>query len=245
MRRSYRSPCHRKWLKHEESINGFSGRSQGIANRRQLGVQPAARFVTMAVFARISGARIRWAESRGRHAGSARPRSACERILQSRSDAAGMLHGRSIAESAKHGDFARCGDGMVIAKHNPAFHSIRIKSMNRICEIPGDTQPGAARIVAVAPLLSAIDLKEQASLRYWCRMLGVTPLEMCRAVESVGSNPSAVRDYMKRRRSAPIRLHARRVRRAPLPATRAASAAITILGMRGRAKKLLPHGFVP
>lgn len=117
--------------------------------------------------------------------------------------------------------------------------------MNRIREIPGATQPGAARIVAVAPLLSAIDLKEHASLRYWCRTLGVTPLEMCRAVASVGSNPSAVRDYLRRRRSAPIRLHTRRVRRAPLPETRAASAAITILGMRGRAKNLLPQGFVP
>jgi hypothetical protein len=117
--------------------------------------------------------------------------------------------------------------------------------MNRIPKISRDAQPGAARVVAVAPLLSAIDLKEHASLRYWCRMLGVTPLEMCRAVESVGSNPSAVRDYLKRRRSAPIRLHTRRVRRAPLPATRAASTAVAILGMRGRAKNLLPRGFVP
>lgn len=117
--------------------------------------------------------------------------------------------------------------------------------MNRIGQTPGVTQPGAARVVAVAPLLSAIDLQEHASLRYWCRMLGVTPLEMCRAVESVGSNPSAVRDYLKRRRSAPIRLHTRRVRRAPLPATRAQSAAVIILGMRGRTKNFVPHGLVP
>ena len=73
--------------------------------------------------------------------------------------------------------------------------------MNRSPDLPGDGQPTATRVVVAAmPLMNKIDLKEQASLRYWCRMLGATPLEICRAVESVGPNPAAVRAHLKWRK---------------------------------------------
>ncbi len=120
--------------------------------------------------------------------------------------------------------------------------------MNRNLDLPGDGQLSVARVVAAMPLMSRIDLKEQASLRYWCRMLGATPLEICRAVESVGSNPAAVRAHLKRRKD-PVALHTRRVRRAALTvsATRSnrRSAAVAILGMHGRTRNFPPHGFVP
>lgn len=120
--------------------------------------------------------------------------------------------------------------------------------MNRNRDLPGDGQPGVARVVVSIPLMSTIDLKEQASLRYWCRLLGTTPLEICRAVESVGSDPAAVRAHL-RRRNAPIRLRIRRVRRAALTvsATRSnlPAVAAAILGMRGRARNFPPHGFIP
>ena len=113
---------------------------------------------------------------------------------------------------------------------------------------PGVGQPRMARVVAAIPLMSRIDLQEQSSLRYWCRMLGATPLEICRAVESVGSDPAAVRAHFKRRRD-PIRLRTRRVRRAGLTvsATRSIKqpVAAAILGMHGRARSFPPHGFVP
>jgi hypothetical protein len=81
--------------------------------------------------------------------------------------------------------------------------------------------------------------QEQSSLRYWCRMLGATPLEICRAVESVGSDPAAVRAHLKRRKD-PIRLRTRRV--PPRSADRLgdaldqAAVAAAILGMHGRAR---------
>ena len=120
--------------------------------------------------------------------------------------------------------------------------------MNRNLDLPGDTQPSTARVVAAIPLMSKIDLKEHTSLRYWCRMLGATPLEICRAVESVGSDPAAVRAHLKRRRD-PLLLRTRRVRRAALTVSATRSkrqpAAVAILGMHGRTRNLPPHGFVP
>jgi len=114
--------------------------------------------------------------------------------------------------------------------------------------LPGVGQPGMARVVTAMPLMSKIELKEQSSLRYWCRMLGATPLEICRAVESVGSDPAAVRAHLKRRRD-PIRLRTRRVRRAALTvsATRSSKQAVAagILGVHGRTRNFPPHGFVP
>jgi len=114
--------------------------------------------------------------------------------------------------------------------------------------LPGVGQPGIAKVVTAIPLMSKIDLKEHSSLRYWCRMLGATPLEICRAVESVGADPVAVRAHLKRRKD-PIRLRTRRVRRAALTvsATRLSkqTVAVAILGMQGRARNFLPHGFVP
>ena len=103
---------------------------------------------------------------------------------------------------------------------------------------PGVGQP-MARVVAAIPLMSKIDLKEQSSLRYWCRMLGATPLEICRAVESVGSDPAAVRAHLIRRKD-PILLRTRRVRRAALTvsATRSLKqpVAAAILGMHRRTR---------
>jgi len=120
--------------------------------------------------------------------------------------------------------------------------------MNRNLDLPGGGQLGVARVVAAMPLLSRIDLKEQASLRHWCRMLGATPLEICRAVESVGPDPAAVRAHLKRRKD-PVALRVRRVRRAALTvsATRSnrQTAAVAILGMQGRTRNIRPHGFVP
>jgi len=122
--------------------------------------------------------------------------------------------------------------------------------MNRSPDLPGDRQPTATRVVVAAmPLMNKIDLKEQASLRYWCRMLGATPLEICRAVESVGPNPAAVRAHLKWRKD-PIALRMRRIRRAAPPAVSATrpnrrSAAVAILGMHGRSRSFPPHGFVP
>ena len=121
--------------------------------------------------------------------------------------------------------------------------------MNRNLDLPGNGLLSATRVVAALPLMSKIDVKEQTSLRYWCRMLGATPLEICRAVESVGPNPAAVRAHLKRRKD-PIALRMRRVRRAAPPAISAArpnrrSAAVAILGMHGRARSFPPHGFVP
>ena len=119
--------------------------------------------------------------------------------------------------------------------------------MNRNLDLPGGGQLSVAKVVAAMPLLSRIDLKEQASLRHWCRMLGATPLEICRAVQSVGSDPAAVRAHLKRRKD-PILLRMR-VRRAALTvsATRSKrqSAAAAILGMHGRTRNFPPHGFVP
>ena len=121
--------------------------------------------------------------------------------------------------------------------------------MNHIRQLPGDDERNATRVVAAMPALSAINLKEPGSLRYWCRQLGVTPLELCCAVERAGSDPAAVREHLKQRRSAPIRARTRRVRRTPLSraATRLhnAAVAIAILAKRGRAGNFLPHGFVP
>jgi hypothetical protein len=120
--------------------------------------------------------------------------------------------------------------------------------MNRSLDLPDDGQFSVARVVAAMPLMSKIDLKEHTSLRYWCRMLGATPLEICRAVESVGSDPAAVRAHLKRRSKDPILLRMR-VRRAALTvsATRSKrqSAAAAILGMHGRTRNFPPHGFVP
>ena len=119
--------------------------------------------------------------------------------------------------------------------------------MNRNRDLPGEIKLGAARVVTAIPLLSAIDLKEQSSLRYWCRMLGATPLEICRAVASVGSDPAAVRAHLKRCAD-PIRLRMRRIRRAApgISALRSRQpAAPAILGMRGRGRNFPPHGFVP
>ena len=86
--------------------------------------------------------------------------------------------------------------------------------MNRDRDLPGESQFSVAKVVVAIPVMSMIDLKEAVSLRYWCRLLGATPLEICRAVESVGSDPVAVRAHLKRR-NAPIRLRVRRVRRSP------------------------------
>ena len=120
--------------------------------------------------------------------------------------------------------------------------------MNRNLDLPGDGQLSTARVVAAIPLMSKIDLKEHTSLRYWCRMLGATPLEICRAVESVGSDPAAVRAHLKRRRD-PLLLRTRRVRRAALTVSATRSkrqpAAVAILGMHGRTRNFPPHGFVP
>ena len=120
--------------------------------------------------------------------------------------------------------------------------------MNRNLDLPGGRQLSVARVVAAMPLLSRIDLKEQASLRHWCRMLGATPLEICRAVQSVGPDPAAVRAHLKRRKD-PIRLRTRRVRRAALSvsATRSSKqpVAAAVLGMHGRTRNFPPHGFAP
>jgi len=120
--------------------------------------------------------------------------------------------------------------------------------MNPNLDLPGDGQLNVARVVAAMPLLSKIDLKEQTSLRYWCRMLGATPLEICRAVESVGPDPATVRAHLKRRKD-PVALRTRRVRRAGLTvsATRSKrqTAAVAILGMHVRTRNFRPHGFVP
>jgi hypothetical protein len=118
--------------------------------------------------------------------------------------------------------------------------------MNRNLDLPGDGQLIATRVVAAMPLMSKIDLKEQTSLRYWCRMLGATPLEICRAVASVGSDPAAVRAHLKRRKDS-ILLRSRRVRRAALTvsATRRHAATVAILGMHLRTRNFPPHGFVP
>jgi hypothetical protein len=121
--------------------------------------------------------------------------------------------------------------------------------MNRNPDLPGDGQLSAARVVAALPLMSKIDLKEQTSLRYWCRMLGATPLEICRAVESVGSDPAAVRAHLKRCKD-PLLLRTRRGRRAALTVSATRSnrqpASAAILGMHGRARSSFPpHGFVP
>jgi len=121
--------------------------------------------------------------------------------------------------------------------------------MNRNPDLPVDGQLSATRVVVAAmPLMSKIDVKEQTSLRYWCRMLGATPLEICRAVGSVGPNPAAVRAHLKRRKD-PTALRMRRVRRAAptVSATRSnrRSAAVAILGLHGRARNFPPHGFVP
>ena len=120
--------------------------------------------------------------------------------------------------------------------------------MNRNLDIPGDGQLNVARVVAAIPLMSKIDLKEQTSLRYWCRMLGATPLEMCRAVESVGSDAAAVRAHLKRRKD-PIVLRTRRARHAALAVSATRSkrqpAAGAILGMHGRTRNFPPHRFFP
>ena len=117
--------------------------------------------------------------------------------------------------------------------------------MERIEGMPGDGH--IAKVVSARPLMSTINLKEQTSLRFWCRQFGVTPLELCCAVERVGNDPAAVRTHLARRRSAVIRLRPRRVRRSPLSraATRLHNAAVAILGMRSRGSNFLPHGFVP
>ena len=120
--------------------------------------------------------------------------------------------------------------------------------MNRNLDLPGDGLHSAARVVAALPLMSRIDLKEQTSMRYWCRTLGATPLEICRAVASVGSNPAAVRAHLKRRKD-PILLRTRRVRRAALTVSATRSnrqpAATAVLGIHGRMRSFPPHGFVP
>ena len=120
--------------------------------------------------------------------------------------------------------------------------------MNRDRELPGEGKRSAARVVAAMPLMSSIDLQEHTSLRYWCRMLGATPLEICRAVASVGSDPNAVRAHLKRRKD-PLRLRTRRVRRAALgvSSTRSNKPAVAaaVLGMHGRMRNFPPHGFLP
>lgn len=120
--------------------------------------------------------------------------------------------------------------------------------MNRDRDLPGESQSSMARVVVSIPVMSMIDLKEAASLRYWCRLFGATPLEICRVVGSVGSDPVAVRAHLKRR-NAPIRLRMRRVRRAALTvsATRSSLSAVAaaVLGMRERARNFPPHGFIP
>lgn len=120
--------------------------------------------------------------------------------------------------------------------------------MNRNPDLPGNGQLGVARVVAAMPLMGKIDLKEQTSLSYWCRMLGATPLEICRAVESVGPDPAAVRAHLKRRND-PIVLRTRRVRRVALTVSSTRSnrqpAAVAILGMHGRTRNFPPHGFIP
>jgi hypothetical protein len=120
--------------------------------------------------------------------------------------------------------------------------------MNRDLDLPGNGHLSASRVVAAMPLMSKIDLKEQTSLRYWCRMLGATPLEICRAVESVGPDPAAVRAHLKRRKD-PAALRMRRPRRAAPAVTATRSnrlpAAVAILGMHRRTRSFPPHGFVP
>ena len=119
--------------------------------------------------------------------------------------------------------------------------------MNRNLDLPGDGQVSVPRVVAAIPLMSKIDLTEQTSVRYWCRMLGATPLEICRAVESVGPDPAAVRAHLKRRKD-PLLLRTRSVRRAALTVSSMRSnrqpAAAAILGMHGRTRNFPPHGFV-
>jgi len=117
--------------------------------------------------------------------------------------------------------------------------------MNRNLDLPGDGLHSAARVVAALPLMSRIDLKEQTSMRYWCRMLGATPLEICRAVASVGPDPAAVRGHLRRCKD-PDALRMRRARRAAPTASRSnrLPAALAILGMHRRTRSFPPHGFV-
>ena len=42
------------------------------------------------------------------------------------------------------------------------------------------------------PTRHHIDLSDSAHVTRWCRLLGATPLQLCSAIEKVGTDPTAV-----------------------------------------------------
>ncbi|HEX6832948.1 MAG TPA: DUF3606 domain-containing protein [Rudaea sp.] len=74
-------------------------------------------------------------------------------------------------------------------------------------ERSGLARPSSAR--ARPRQAAVVELDEPARVDYWCRLLGTTPWRLCCAIESVGTDPTAIRRYLGRQSAPAMRLGAR------------------------------------
>jgi Protein of unknown function (DUF3606) len=75
--------------------------------------------------------------------------------------------------------------------------------MSAVIEIASIQRPRhAARTdgrSAYARPVRRIDVRDDYQVRHMCRLYGVSPLAVCRAVDQVGDDMAAVQDYLRTR----------------------------------------------